>query len=260
MTAKMHRLHLPKVGEGVIYIPSGMPFEPDDTPLYPAGSYMRLGNKEFIYAIAGGNLIPDVGAMNSYKQKVVRAHCAVEVAAGSMVVGITPDSDSGLAWTEGVAENELKGGEFIAYPGDNNTFIRGIVSNTVIPAGSGTIYITLDSPTPVIIAADKWCECIRNPYGAVKENQGAWAMVMGMPTVVATVGQGLWLQVSGPSWAAPAADLGSEANNQEAVFVGNGSVALRSTAGNEDCQHAGVCIALAAAERGSMFLMLQIAH
>jgi len=259
-------MHLPKVGEGVIHIPGGVPFEADDNPLYPAGSYMRIGNKEFIYAIAGDTLNPDMGAMNSYKQKVVRAHCAVDpdteenVAAGSLVVGIKPDSDSGLAWTVGVTKDELAGGQFIAFPGSENSFLRGIVSNTLIPAGSGTIYITLDSPIPVTIPEDKWCEAIRNPYGAVKNAQGNFAMVMGMPTVVATDGQGLWLQVGGPGWAAPAADLGSEANNQEAVFTWNGSVALRSEGGNEDCQHAGVCIALASGERGSMMLMLQIAH
>lgn len=264
MTAKMHRMHFPNVGEGVLSIPGGVPYEvvPVSEALtrYAPGSYVRIGNKEFIYAIAGGDIIPDMGAMNSYKQKVVRAHNAAEVAAGSLVVGITPDSDSGLAWSEGVAKDELKGGQFIGFPTGNKAIMRGIVSNTMIPAGSGTIYITLDSPTPVILQYDKWCEAIRNPYGAVKQNQGAYAMVMGIPTVVATVGQGVWLQVGGPGWVAMAADLGSEANNQEAVFVGNGSIALRSETGNEDCQHAGVCIALASGEKGSLMLMLQIAH
>jgi len=260
MTAKMHRMNLPKIGEGVIYIPSGMPLEADDVPQYPAGSYMRLGNKEFVYAIAGDTLNPDMGAMNSYKQKVVRAGCTAEIAAGETVVGLTIDTDPSPAFDEGVTKDELKGGQFIAFPGSENSFLRGIVGNTLLALGGGTLYVTLDSPTPVIIPITKWCECIRNPYGAVKASQGDFAMVMGMPTVVATDGQGLWLQVGGPSWAAPVMTVGAAAKDVEVVFVGNGSIALRGTGTDVDCQHAGVCIALASGEQGSMMIMLQIAH
>ena len=273
MVAKMHRMHLPKIGEGVIYLPGGVPFEADEPPKYPAGSYVRLGNKEFIYAIAGDTLNPDMGAMNSYKQKVVRVGCVVDsvtgenVAAGSMVVGVAIVTGSGLAYLayeEGVEEDEFKGGQFIGFPGDK-TFTRGIVGNTALAKETeGSVYFTLDSPIPVGITAGKWCEAIRNPYGAVKNSQGKFAMVMGMPTVVATKGRGLWLQVSGPGWAAPDLDVGKLANNQEVVFVYNGSINLRSAthAGDScaDCQHAGVCIALADGEQGSMMIMLQIAH
>lgn len=256
MVAKMHRMHLPKVGEGVIHIPGGVPFEADDTPLYPPGSYMRLGNKEFIYAIAGGSLIPDVGAMNSFSQKVSMRNTSAKILIGATVITITVAA--GLE----IAEDELAGGEIVVFPGDNNSFTRGIVSNNAIATGvGGTLAVVVDSPIPVEIPAGKGCECIRSPYSAVKENQGEWAMVMGMPTVVATVGQGLWLQVSGPSWAAPAAEVGALVKNQEAVFVGNGSLALRSTAGNEDCQFAGVIIATAeGGGQGAPFIMLQIAH
>ena len=52
MVAKMHRLHLPKVGEGVIHVPGGVPYTYDDEGRYPYGSYMRLGNKGFVYAKA----------------------------------------------------------------------------------------------------------------------------------------------------------------------------------------------------------------
>lgn len=270
MVAKMHRMHLPKIGEGVIYVPSGMPFEPDDSPLYPAGSYMRLGNKEFIYAIAGDTLSPKFGAMNSYKQKVIRAGCVVDpvtgvdVAKGSMVVGVNIDVVTSPAYLDGVAKDELKGGEFVGYPSVTyESFTRGIVGNTLLAAGGGVVYITLDAPIPAEIAAGRWCEAMRNPYGCVKHNQGQFAMVMGMPTVVAIEGQGLWLQVGGPCWVAPDMEVGKLINNQEAVFIWNGSIALRSDTDpytNADCQHAGVCIALADGEQGSMMIMLQIAH
>jgi len=265
VVAKIHRIHLPKVGEGVIYLPGGVPFEADDAPLpYPAGAYMRLGNKEFIYAIAGGTLNTDFGAMNSYKQKVIQAHCTAEVAAGETEIEITIDSDGSLSYSEGVTEDELVGGQFIAFPGSENSYRRGIIGNTAIALGGGDITITLDSPTPAITPIDKWCECIRNPYGCVKSNQGEQAMVMGMPTVVAKVNQGLWLQVSGPNWAAPVSGAGGPGGANgllECVFVGNGSIAIRTTSGNENRQLAGVVIAfLDGGGQASPFIMLQIAH
>lgn len=261
MVAKMHRMHIAKVGEGVIYLPGGVPFEADDDPRYLAGAYMRLGNKEFIYAIAGGTLNTDMGAMNSLRQKVVESGCTIEVAAGALVVGITIAGAVG-----GILKDELAGGQFVAFPGDSNSFVRGIVSNTLVEAGGGTLYVTLDSPTPVVIPITKWCDCMANPYSAVKENQGVWAMVMGMPTVKATVGQGLWLQVSGPCWAAPvygATGPGGAGRVLDCIFKDTGSIAVRHESGdaNRDCQHAGVVIAtLTVAGQGSPFIMLQIAH
>ena len=263
MTAKMHRMHLPQVGEGVIHVPGGVPFEADDIPQYPAASFMRLGNKEFIYAIAGATLNTDFGAFNSYKQKVIQAHCTAEVAAGETEITITIDSDGSLSYSVGVTANELAGGQFIAFPGSENSYRRGIIGNTAIALGGGDITITLDSPTPAITPIDKWCECIRNPYGCVKSNQGAQAMVMGMPTVAAKATQGLWLQVSGPNWAAPVSGAGGPGGADgllECVFVGNGSIAVRNTS-NAAQQLAGVVITfLDGGGQASPFIMLQIAH
>lgn len=257
MVAKMHRTHLPKVGEGVIYLPSGMPFEADDTPLYPAGAYMRLGNKEFIYAIAGDTLNTDLGAMNSRSQAFVEQDCAEEVAAGVTEFKVT------IAATHNFAKDVLAGGQFIAFPGSENTFRRGIVSSSLIET-SGELTLVLDSPTPCITPAGKWCEAIYNPYNLVKNNQGDWAMVMGMPTVPATVGQGLWLQVSGPNWAAPvygASGPGGAVKVLECVFVGNGSIAVRGAGADKDRQLAGVVIATkSGGGQASPFIMLQIAH
>lgn len=266
MVAKMHRMHLPEVGEGVIYVPSGVPFEADTTPKYPAGSFMRLGNKEFIYAIAGATLNTDFGAMNSYKQKVIQAHCTAEVAAGETEIVITIDSDGSLSYSETVTKDELAGGQFIAFPGSENSYRRGIIGNSEKAEGAGVggdITITLDSPTPIKTPIEKWCECIRNPYGCVKSNQGEQAMVMGMPTVAAKIGQGLWLQVSGPNWAAPVSGAGGPGGASkllECVFVGNGSIAVRDSS-NASLQLAGVVIAfLDGGGQASPFIMLQIAH
>ncbi len=259
MVAKMHRMHLPQVGEGVIYVPSGMPFEADDDPQYPAGSYMRLGNKEFVYAIAGGDLVPDRGAFNSHVQTVLEKESSAKILKGVMVVTLT--IASGLD----IAKDELVGGEIVCFPGTEVTFIRGIISNNQIKtADGGTLSVVIDSPTPIEIPAGKWCECIANPYSAVKADGGPWKMVMGMPTVVATEGQGLWLQVSGPSWACPvygATGPGGAEKVLECVFVANGSISVRGIDDNTDCQLAGVVIATkGTGEQASPFIMLQIAH
>lgn len=262
MVAKMHRMHLPKIGEGVIHIPSGMPFEADATPLYPAGSYVRLGNKEFIYAIAGGTLNPEFGAMNSHHELIMSKGASEKILKGAMVVTLTIlDTDA----LEEITVDELKGGEIACFPGEDNTFLRGITGNSALAAATtGVLSVYIDSPTPVEIPAEKWCDCIRNPYVDVKYAQGVWAMVMGMPTVVATDGQGLWLQVSGPSFAAPvigAGGPGGAAKLQEIVFTWNGSIAVRET-DDVALQHAGVVIGPGPSgeERSSPFIMLQIAH
>ena len=89
-------------------------------------------------------------------------------------------------------------------------------------------------------------------------------MVMGMPTVPATEGKGLWLQVSGPNWAAPVSGAGGPGGANgllECVFVGNGSIAVRGTGTNKDKQLAGVVIAFKhGGGQASPFIMLQIAH
>lgn len=259
MVSKMHRMHLPKIGEGVIYVPSGMPFEVDDPPKYLPGSYMRLGNKEFIYAIAGGDLVPDVGAMNSYYQTVIEKQTSAKILKGAMVVTLT------IAPGLDIAKDELKGGEIVCYPGDENSFIRGILSNNLVETGpGGVLAVVIDSPTPVEIVATKWCEAIANPYFAVKTNTGDFEMVMGMPTVVATDGQGLWLQVSGPCWVSPlygTGGPGGAGNLKECVFETNGSIMVRETS-RPALQTAGVVICPNATGngQGSPFIMLQIAH
>ena len=260
MVAKMHRMHLPKVGEGVIYIPSGMPFEPDATPLYQAGSYMRLGNKEFIYAIVGAaGVVPDRGAFNIHEQSVVEKESSAKILKGAMVVTLT------IAPGLDIAEDELAGGQIVCFPGSESTFLRGIISNNEIKTGAGGVLsVVIDSPTPIELPAGKWCECIPNPYSAVAVDGGPWKMVMGMPTVVGTIGQGLWLQVSGPSWAAPVYGVtgpGGALKVLEAVFVANGSISVKGIDDNDDCQHAGVVISTKVGNgQASPFIMLQIAH
>ena len=268
MTAKMHRLHLPKIGEGVIHIPGGVPFEANDAPLpYPAGSYMRLGNKEFIYAIAGNTLNPDMGALNELRQIVAYNDIARSYDAGVTEIIVDVAGTDGNLGDGDIAADELVGGEIVFFMHSENCFTRGIVSNTAVDGG-GEMTLVLDSPTPVAITENTHdMEIMANPYSSVTHSGGNdWAMVMGMPTVAAIVGQGLWLQVSGPSWVAPQDAVGAAAGVLEAIFRNDGSLEVRTADGVSDDklngQHAGViiCTSRAGGSQGAPFIMLQIAH
>ena len=254
MVAKMHRMHLPKVGEGVIYLPGGVPYEPDDDPLYPAGAFMRLGVKEFIYAIAGNSLIPDVGAKQANNQKIGNVAIAVKALAGATELKITSDVSC--------TEDELVGGEVVVFPGPSNkAFTRGIIGNDTMTA-TATLTLQLDSPIPVeVVVSGSSAEVMLSPYNGVKQENNEWRPVMGMPTCIATVGQGLWLQVSGPSWCAPEGEVGAAVNDMEVCFGGNGALKRRDTDALGE-QRAGMVIApnKAGNGQGAPFIMLNIDH
>ena len=255
MVAKMHRMHLPKVGEGVIYSGGGVPYEADAVPLYAPGSYMRIGNKEFIYAIASGTLKTDRGAKNSLSQKVSFRVLAVKIEAGDKTVSILVAS--GLA----IAEDELKGGEIVVFGPDNACFTRGILGNNVILTGDGgTLVVQIDSPAPKDFAVTEHAECMANPYSAVNETNNEWTPVMGIPTVEATDGQGLWLQVTGPGWVSPVTGVGGPGgaiNLIEVEFNSDGSICVAGGAGK---QRAGSQVATGGGESGAPFINFAIAH
>jgi len=266
MTAKMHRMHLPKVGEGVIHVPGGVPYEADAIPQYPAGSYMRLGNKGFVYAIAGNTLNPDLGAKNSLIQKVTQVALAASSLLGATSISLT------IASGTEIGEDELKGGEVVVFPHNENSFTRGIVSNNHIATGiGGTLVLVLDSPIPVAvdITADH-AECMASPYSAVIRGNDGTQPVMGIPTVPAKVGQGLWLQVSGPTWAAPQSLVGVGRNtglvfrhdgSLEPITITDGGDLTVPDVNNDTTQYAGFVISEAAGgTQAAPFVMLQIAH
>jgi len=259
MVAKMHRVHLPNVGEGVLHIPGGVPYEAVPVAValtrYAPGSFVRMGNKEFVYAIAGNTLKTDRGAKNCAAQLVGFSATTVKIEKGDLTVSMTVD--------EAIDEDYLKGGEIVVFGPDNTAFTRGIVSHPAVELnGTGTLVVTMDSPAPKEVAIGQHAECMASPYSAVKEANDEWAPVMGIPTVEATVGQGVWLQVSGPSWCSPvmgAAGPGGAIDLLEVVFNSDGSFAAEGTT-KPARQHAGCIRATGGSTQGAPFVTLQIAH
>lgn len=256
---------MPDVGEGVIHVPGGVPFEADATPLYPAGSYMRIGGKEFIYAISGGTIRTGQGVKNCLQQIMAYEHVARTYAAGVTEVIIDVQATDGVLGDGAIAKDELKDGSVTFHPHEQNEFTRGIVSNTATVGGSAAdeMTIVLDSPTPVAVEIDvTGVECMASPYSAVKYSTNEWYMVMGIATVKATEGQGLWLQVSGISWVAPQDDVGASALDFDCVFRHDGSIEIRDSTTKLHQQHAGCVVATVrgGGGQGNPFFMLQVAH
>lgn len=264
MTAKMHRVHIPGVGEGIIYVPGGVPYEYDDEPKYRYGSFMRLGDKGFVYGKAYSLLDTAFGAWCSEAQKMGYMVTAAKILAGATTVTIT------VTATQNIAEDELKDGYLQMFANTINVFTRGIVSNTAI-VGSGTMTVVMDSPSPCDVEAGAGVEAHINPYshvintagGAEAPQGGHFNMILGMPTVPAPATKSLWLQVSGPIWIVLDVLVGAESGDIEAVFGSNGSISVRNTTTKLHAQHAGHIVAAAyggGGGQGAPFLMLDIAH
>jgi hypothetical protein len=228
MTAKLHRVHMPKVGEYLASIGSGVPFEIDTVQKYSLGHIMRLGSKTFVYGLAGGTLNTDMGAKNALTQHIAYTTIAASAAAGVSSIVLDTIVTDGVAGDGVIAANELVGGQIVFFPHSSNTFIRGIVANTATTNTGGGVRemtVALDSPTPVAIVVDvTHCEAMASPYLNVQTLTTATMSVVGIPTVPATVGKFLWLQTAGPIWVAPQNDVSTGNNNRLAVFRHDGSV------------------------------------
>ena len=254
MTSKMHRLHIPKVGEGVLNIPGGTPYEVDTIQQYDLGTYARFGRKGFVYAKAGGTIVPDIGAKQANSQKIGYVSVQAIALVNATEIAITSDVSC--------TKDELKGGEVVVFlAAEEKAFTRGIIGNDAMTA-TATLTLQLDSPIPVALDTNDHAEVIIDPYNGVTQTNNEWTPVMGMPVIGATDGQFLWLQVSGISWCAPEADVSAAVNTIEVCFKGqNGSLMVRDSA-NLGCQRAGMVIApnTTGNGQGAPFIMLNIDH
>ena len=269
MTAKLHRIHIPNVGEGVIHKPGGTPYEYDDIKQYPYGSFVQLGNKGFVYAKAQALLDTSFGAIASKPQKLGQMALAADIEAGDTTITVT------VTATNNIEADELADGELVCFANTIDVFTRGIVSNTAIVT-SGVMTVVLDSPVPVdVTAAVGKVEAMISPYANVVNTTapaggyeaGWYHMVLGMPTVPAPATKSLFLQVTGPCWVVPDILVGAEEGDIEVVFGSNGSISIRDAVqhagGKLGAQHAGYIMASAAGGgggQGAPFIMLDIAH
>lgn len=272
MVAKMHRVHFPGVGEGVVHSLGGEPYETDDDQEYDLGAYIRLGNKGFVYGLSAGIAITQQGAAPAgIPQPVQWTTVAKTVAAGAKQVTIDFPADQGLLSDGNITKDYLKGGQICLMPTWGTGFTRTITGNSVVATSAGgEMIVYFDTPTNAEVREnDSWAECIPSLYKGLKTgiSVSAHTPVIGMPTCLAADGKYLWLQVEGPFGISAQGDVGADGHIMQAVFRRDGTIGPHSDVEQEEenAQHAGVIMFMKYTSGGGFaqglpFCNLQIAH
>jgi len=240
----------------------GLPniYEADAAQKYPIGTKLVVGDRSYRYAYAGGTLNPDLGAHCALEQCVAYTTIAEAAVAEATSIVLDVAVTDGPAGNGVIAVNYLAGGYIVIFDASGKAFTRMIRSNTAVATGEMTVVLDVGIPVALIANTDH-CECMASPYANIQALTSTTTSVMGIPTVVATVGQWFWLQTWGPVWIAPQGSVSVGNNNRQVVFRHDGSVDDHdySDANVVWGQHAGFVITNAAGGgQGAAFIMLQI--
>jgi hypothetical protein len=263
MTSKMHRMHIPNVGETMAIIGSGMPFEAMDAlpGSMHVGDAIRLGRKTFVLGRLGATITnTELGLKNSLPQSVSQAVLPAAVAAGAMTMSITVGASDGAASDGAVAANEMINGEVVIFKsGANTPFCRGITGNTAVAAGGGTMVITLDSPVPFALTVSDAAEAMHSEWYSLKQDNQIGNPVVGVATIAGTSGQYIWVQTWGKCFVSPQSGVGVT-GQIGAWWRHDGSIDVYANIGTYvSTQYAGfVTCENSSHAQGAPFLMLQI--
>jgi len=261
--AELDRIATQILGERLDGRPKQGIYEASDHQNYVLGSRLQLGDRVFRYAKAGGTLNCDLLAVPGYEQLVAFTTIAANAVAGASSVVIDVAATDGPNGDGEIAANLLAGGYLVVFPGSNNSFVRGIVTNTAVPAGGGEMTLRLSEPIPVALTADTMHgECMASPYLDILTGNYPQRGKVGVPTVAATDGQFLWIQTWGPCWIAPQAEVGDEDHDQQVVARHDGSLDEHdySDTYTTKAQHVGFVLTSAkGGGQGAPFIFLQIA-
>lgn len=229
---------------------------------YRLGVKYALDDRAFRYGKAGGTLNPDLGAKNTLPQHIATAAIQANALKGDRIVAITIHNTDGIAGDGVIQANELAGGYVVIWTHAGNTINRRIVANTATTHTSLVMVLTLDKPLPCALTATTMhAECMASPYLNVQTSISDKMSVVGIPTMLATINQYLWLQTWGPIWIAPQAEVSVGSNNRQVVFRHDGSIdEYDATDPNTiKAQHAGFVLANApGGGQGAAFIFLQI--
>lgn len=191
---------------------------------------MTWDGKVFRYGRSKDTLYAGYGALNGASidiSDMLNTNHTLTINAGDREVLFTVTSTE--TYNEGgLTEDELVGAQYVVGHGSSaTTEQRTVVGNTSIAAATtGTIIIEVDAPF-ALEHTTGFNELPLNPYGYLLKPANTIGSIMGIPAITATTGQNLWIQTWGLCWCVPGgadADIASEADNRECVFVGDGSV------------------------------------
>ena len=232
--------------------------------VYPDGRVFR-------YALAGGTLITSYGCENALQTAVTRTYLTLGAAIGdtsvTFTVAVTDGSCILGANGDGtIAKDALVGGYITiekVIGNVDNTQTRRITGNTAT-SGGGTMTVTFDDPLAVaVVASAEYATCMFSPYANVQCSNYGHAQAVGVPCMIATVGQYLWIQTWGPCWVTTQPRVNTVIYDGQVVFRHDGTV---------DCpvyddgtvrwaQHAGYVLSNARGgghSTGGAFIMLQL--
>lgn len=262
MVATAKRIHIPGLGEGTISTGSGYPFKAyDGLPGgWSVGDIITIGKSSFAVAKAGGAISSTgLACKNDLSQGVANSAVAAVAAAGATAVILTTSATSGALGTGAIAEDEFKGGDIVLFTtGSDIPQRRGITGNTArVATGSLPVTFTLDSPLTTALGTSDTGEAMQSPWSHVVQDTEISHPVVGVPTVVASSGQYLLLQVTGMTFVSPQAGVGV-AGAVACYWRHDGSVDIYANIGTYVTSRlAGYVLSEAAAHtQGAPFLML----
>lgn len=185
--------------------------------------------KVFRYSRSKDTLYAGYGALNGASIDVsdlINSNHTLTINKGDRSVLVTVAAGEGYD-NGAVAEDELAGAQLVVGHGAAaTTETRTVVGNEYVAAGGGTIMVYVDYPF-AIQHTTGFMELPLNAYGYLLKPANHVGSVMGVPNITAITGKHLWIQTWGLCWCVPGgadADIASEQDNRECVFVGDGSV------------------------------------
>ncbi len=247
----------------------------DTVQKYPIGARYVNGDQVYRYGKAGGTLRTDEAAGFAYRQAVVYCSVQAETLQYATSVKVTVAVTDGHAGDGAIAADELAGGYILIFDATTSggaPQVLQIVSNTAV-TGGGTMTVVVDGKIKVALTTSDHAELVASPYSYVKNgvyNENYQDMKVGVPTVIATVGQFLWLQTWGPCFLSPQdGDVGANqggsaaSNNHEVIFRHDGTIdqiVYNDVTISAKAQRAGVVMARGVdGAQGAPFFWLMIA-
>jgi hypothetical protein len=215
MTTKLHRVHIPNVGEAIMSRGSGYPYAVASL-ICPAGfevgDEINLGKKVFTLGKSGGAMTSTaLGAKNGLCQGVAYNSVAVAAAIGATSVTLTTAATDGAAGTGLMVADEFKGGEIVLFTaGSDIPQRRGITGNTArVATGNVSVTFYLDSPLTSALTTSDHGEAMHSPYFYLVQDGEIGHPVMGVPCVpVSAAAMYFWLQTKGICFVSPQANVG----------------------------------------------------
>jgi hypothetical protein len=215
--------------------------------------------RAFRYALAGGTIRSEFAvcdpnfsitnavapAQSTLTSTILGVNTTVGLA-GSMVVTITVGATDGKAADGVVALDEMRGGTVVIGNGTNqHPQIRGIIGNSAVAAGGGSMDVYLDAPlTAAVTVATTNIEAYLNPYDGVKSMNvvnSAYVTCLGASALDnVTVGQYFWVQTWGSTWLTSDSNTGKAANGRDLYINTDGSLRGQSSTTYAGYQRIGV--------------------